>query len=388
MMTTPPQVETTLPPGSGSDEDKYVPSLSEWQECCNGSRHDINFNCDIVLTAFSSCNKLLDNLIIEVLVWVVGLSSFVGNTSVLLLRSRTICSKASRISRINAIMILSLASADILNGIYLLIIGAVNAKFGKNYYFFADEWLESPLCQIAGFLATLSGQTSVFMLTVISIERMLAIVFPFRLNLRMGTKVTWAIVLLVWCVSIFICSIPFMFPESFTGFYGNSDVCIGLPVGLYIYAVPGGGEAGEMEIEGSSWYFGIAIYVGINILCLLVILICYVIIFVTVKRSGRNVKNTKNSTQEIQLAGRMSLIVCTDFAAWFPIVTMFILVIARAWDMPATLYAFVVAILLPINSALNPYIYTVTQIISKRRRRPGKTSNGAGSRGISLDKLT
>lgn len=363
-------------------------SLSEWQECCNATRHDRDFQCETTLTAFSSCDKLLDNLAIEVLVWIVGLSSFLGNACVLLLRSRTFCSKTSRIARINALMILSLAAADILNGIYLLIIGSVGAKFGYDYYFFVDKWLGSPLCQVAGYMATLSGQMSVFMLTLISIERMLAIVFPFRLEFHMGIRTTGIAIMFIWLVSIIICSIPFMFPSSFTGFYGNSDVCIGLPVGLYIYAVPGGGESGELEIEGSSWYFGIAIYVGINILCLSTILVCYIVIFYVVKRSGRRANRTKDSLQEIQMAGRMAVIVCTDFAAWFPIVVMFIVVLVHAWNMPATLYAFVVALLLPINSALNPYIYTITQVMSKRRERLGKSTTISGISGVSLAKLT
>ena len=344
-------------------------SISEWQMCCNESLTS-NRTCD-VFSAFSSCKHLLDEEVLEVLVWIVGLSSFVGNACVLVVRSRWFHKLDSRFARVHALMILSLAAADILNGVYLLIIGAANERFDDGYYLHADDWLGSPLCKAAGFIATLSSEMSVLMLTLISIDRLLAVMFPFRVDRRLGIKSTAITITLLWMAAIITCSIPFMFPTSFAGFYGNSDVCIGLPVGLYVYAPPGGGE---LEIEGSSWKFGIALYVGVNFICIAIIFFCYALIFLVVRRSAKKAQRSQDQYKEVQLAGKMAIIVCTDFVAWFPIVIMFLFVLAHSWSMPTTLYAFIVVFLLPINSALNPFIYTATQAISKLKDRARKYS--------------
>ena len=53
----------------------------------------------------------------------------------------------------------------------------------------------------------------------------------------------------------------------------------------------------------------------------------------------------------------------------FPIITIGILVQAGVFTLPADVFAWCVTFVLPINSAINPYLYTIASVISERRKQ-------------------
>ena len=59
------------------------------------------------------------------------------------------------------------------------------------------------------------------------------------------------------------------------------------------------------------------------------------------------------------MARRIFLIVLTDFLCWFPISLLGIAALAGA-RIPPQVYAWVAVFVLPLNSALNPLLYTVS----------------------------
>ena len=86
----------------------------------------------------------------QVSIWVLGTSAFIGNLFVVVWRVRTDRSKAS------SFFVINLGCSDFLMGLYLLIIGSVDSYYRGVYIVHADAWRASNLCQVAGFLATLS----------------------------------------------------------------------------------------------------------------------------------------------------------------------------------------------------------------------------------------
>ena len=86
----------------------------------------------------------------QVSIWVLGISAFLGNLFVIVWRIRTDASKAS------SFFVINLGCSDFLMGLYLLIIGSVDAHYRGVYIVHADAWRSSNLCQAAGFLAMLS----------------------------------------------------------------------------------------------------------------------------------------------------------------------------------------------------------------------------------------
>ena len=71
----------------------------------------------------------------------------------------------------------------------------------------------------------------------------------------------------------------------------------------------------------------------------------------------------------MRLTRKITAIVATDFVCVFPLIVLGILVQIRAIELPASVYAWSVTVILPINAAINPYLYTIVQIIFNRRKK-------------------
>ncbi len=64
---------------------------------------------------------------------------------------------------------------------------------------------------------------------------------------------------------------------------------------------------------------------------------------------------------------KVAAIVLTDFLCWSPPIILGILVQCQLIVLPA--FAWCVFFVLPINSAIKPYLYTIVDVISYRQRR-------------------
>ena len=123
-----------------------------------------------------------------------------------------------------------------------------------------------------------------------------------------------------------------------------------------------------------AWIFSIILFLGVNLACFVVVLFCYIAIFVKVKRSANKVRTAAHRDREIKMAVKMALIVGTDFACWMPVIIMGILSQSGAVDISPDIYALTVVFILPINSSLNPYLYTLFTSISERRSSKSNSS--------------
>ncbi len=110
-------------------------------------------------------------------------------------------------------------------------------------------------------------------------------------------------------------------------------------------------------------YYASAVFLGLNGISYFVILLCYVEIVRFVFRSSKRVGLNKDMKEQIRLTMKVSVIVLTDFACWSPIVVLGILVQADVVVLPPSVFAWCVTVVLPINSAINPYLYTISSIV-------------------------
>ena len=112
-------------------------------------------------------------------------------------------------------------------GIYLLIIAGVDTYYRGQYIIYADKWRSSALCQFAGLLAMLSSETSVYMLTVVTADRLFAILFPFKIG---SFRMTHARGLVIggWSVCFFLSILPALRIVYFgDAFFGRSGLFSG-----------------------------------------------------------------------------------------------------------------------------------------------------------------
>ncbi|XP_071483695.1 G-protein coupled receptor GRL101-like [Diadema antillarum] len=326
----------------------------------------------------------LQDLPTKIFIWILGISALIGNSYVIIQR---LLAKFSRdTAKVQSILILNLAISDFLMGICLLILAIMDIVISDSYFWEgrAEEWRTSSICQAAGFISVLSSETSVFLITIISLDRVICVLFPFserRLSVKSAHVVvgaTWGLALLL---SIFAAVLNYLNPDA----YGLSDVCVGLPLirkNSGLISVVDENTLTEIGVvhhktvaaaSESTWLFSIALFLGVNLFCFSVVLIAYIIIFIWV-RVTRNKAGRKDSEgAEIKMAAKMSLLVGTDFFCWMPIIILGILVQSDIVTLSSDVYAWLVVFVLPINSSINPYLYTIVDATTRKQKLKGKT---------------
>uniref|UniRef100_A0A3B1JSB6 Relaxin family peptide receptor 1 n=1 Tax=Astyanax mexicanus TaxID=7994 RepID=A0A3B1JSB6_ASTMX len=297
-------------------------------------------SCKPNTDGISSFEDLLANIVLRVFVWVVSATTCFGNIFVICMRSY-IRSE----NKLHAMCIISLCCADSLMGVYLFVIGAYDLKFRGEYNRHAQAWMDSVPCQVVGSLAMLSTEVSVLLLTYLTLEKYICIVYPFR-YLTPGRRRTVTILVVIWILGFIIAFLPLVCKEVFRNFYGTNGVCFPL-------------HSEQPETAGAQIY-SIVIFLGLNLVAFLIIVLSYGSMFYNIQRTGtQTTKYSNHIKKELTIAKRFFSIVITDSLCWIPI---FILKILSLMDVeiPGTISSWVVIFILPINSALNPILYTLT----------------------------
>ena len=317
--------------------------------------------------------------------WVLGASAMIGNLYVLVWRLRE--SNETDKSYVQSFLILNLASSDFMMGVFMIIIASADVYYGNEYFKFSEQWRASIVCKVAGFISLISSEASVSFLTIISIDRFISILFPFSTK-QLRKKSVRVVCALSWCVLIPMSLVSVVLADSESDFYGLSDVCIGLPLITKpkSYEISTGDVGGTQQSGQTfdvpvpqdhqpAWYFSIALFIGVNSLSFFIIFICYVAIFIQVKLSSKKIRKHSNSRdEEIKRAIKMAIIVGSDFFCWTPIIIMGILSQSGAVVIPVVAYVWAVVFILPINASLNPYLYTLSMVISSRGQPVKKRS--------------
>ncbi|XP_071080748.1 G-protein coupled receptor GRL101-like [Haliotis cracherodii] len=326
--------------------DKYV-------FCCFKPPSVPNEQCLPAADEFSSCSDLMRNGVLRICMWVLGFSALLGNF--LSLICRCIYDRQS-FKRSNDFFVANLAISDLVMGIYMIIIASADVIYRGVYSWNDEAWRNSWVCQLAGLLASLSSETSVMFLCIITLERVLVVKFPLR-DHDVFKKRSKFISILVWIVSFLMAGVPLLPISYFSkSFYSRSGVCLALP--LTGNRPPG-------------WEYSTAIFVIWNFICFVFIAMGQAIIYQAVRASQKLRK--RQTTNDMTIARKLSFIVLTDFVCWFPICVMGLIAL-QGYVINSEVYAWVAVFVLPINSALNPIIYTLSAVDTMRKRKLNKAN--------------
>ncbi|PWA18741.1 hypothetical protein CCH79_00005553 [Gambusia affinis] len=230
-------------------------------------------------------------------------------------------------------------------GVYLFMIGAYDLKFRGEYNRHAQAWMDSTQCQVIGSLAMLSTEVSVLLLTYLTLEKYICIVYPFH-YLTPGWRRTVSILFGIWVFGFVIAFLPLACKGLFRNFYGTNGVCFPL----------------HSEQPETPWahVYSIVIFLGLNLVAFLIIVFSYASMFYNIQRTGtQTTKYSNHIKKEVTIAKRFFSIVITDSLCWIPIFVLKILSLLQV-EIPGTISSWVVIFILPINSALNPILYTLT----------------------------
>uniref|UniRef100_A0A8B9D0I8 Relaxin family peptide receptor 1 n=1 Tax=Anser brachyrhynchus TaxID=132585 RepID=A0A8B9D0I8_9AVES len=323
-------------------------------------------SCKPNTDGISSLENLLASIIQRVFVWVVSAITCFGNIFVICMRPY-IRSE----NKLHAISIMSLCCADCLMGIYLFVIGAFDLKYRGEYNKHAQLWMDSIHCQLVGSLAILSTEVSVLLLTYLTLEKYICIVYPFRC-LKPRKCRTISILVLIWIIGFVVAFIPLSNKEFFRNYYGTNGVCFPL-------------HSEQSESTGSQIY-SVVIFLGVNLAAFIIIVFSYGSMFYSVHQTAIMATEIRNHIKkEMTLAKRFFFIVFTDALCWIPIFILKLLSLLQV-EIPGTITSWVVIFILPINSALNPLLYTLTtrpfkemihQVWYNYRQRRSKRGKGS-----------
>ncbi|XP_050725676.1 relaxin receptor 2-like [Eriocheir sinensis] len=283
----------------------------------------------------SSFEHLLGHERLRVVVWLVAMATLVGNLTVLGGR----CCIGDD-NKVLSLFIRNLAVADLMTGLYLVVVAAKDVLFRARYNEHAYYWMASWQCTATGILAMTSTEVSVLILSFMSVERWLCISWPLRAP-RVSLPLAKVTLVFMWVVGFALAVGPVLLYRGHQGFYGTNGLCF--PLHLDDPWVPG-------------WPYSAALFLGLNQLGVVVILVAYACMFASIRHTRAN---TPLSLDDREWAMRFFFIVFTNCMCWVPIIILRILALADV-EIKPVMYPYVVVLLLPINSAINPFLYTFT----------------------------
>ncbi|XP_061830098.1 somatostatin receptor type 5-like [Nerophis lumbriciformis] len=258
------------------------------------------------------------------IVFIVGL---LGNTLAIFVVIRY-----SKMKTVTNMYILNLALADEL---YILGIPFLATNSVLSYWPYGDFF-----CKVCMTADAMSQFTSTFCLTVMSIDRYLAVVHPFRSAKWRRPQVAKIFSGMLWVVSFLVV----------------------LPVTIYSHVQEGLNTCNITWPEMQNWW-SVVFILYTSILGffgpLLVITICYLLIVIKVRSAGVRAGVTKRRRSERKATRMVVIIVVVFVFCWMPFFTTNIVnlvYIIPENNATAAIYFFLV-ILTYVNSCANPVLY-------------------------------
>lgn len=320
--------------------------------CCKSllpARFNVD-NCHTKEDLLASCEDLLRSNLYRVALWTLASTAVVGNAGSL--AARLYRCKDGHFRGSFTVFVINLALADLFMGVYLTIVGVADHIYRGKYLLHDDQWKNSVACNIAGFLSLMSSEVSAFTICLITLDRFLVLRFPFS-TLHFNRCSALVACCSVWLLGIILAATPLLPFTSHWDFYSQTGICIPLPFSAID------------RFQGQQYSFGLIIVM--NFVLFLLIAVGQVLIYRTVQATSRAISRNRES-QETIIARRLTTIVVSDFLCWFPIGLLGLLA-STGTPIPGEVSVAVVIFVLPLNSALNPFLYTFNSVMEKRRKK-------------------
>jgi hypothetical protein len=235
-------------------------------------------------------------------------------------------------------------------GVYIAIIAAADAVYRGQYLIFERAWVTSTACKAAGFLSLLSCEVSALTILLITLDRFIVLRIPFS-TMRFNKTSAAVTSVAIWVIGLTLAAVPLLPMTSHWEFYSQSGICIPLPVT-------------RRRFEGQA--YSTAIVILLNLILFILIAGGQAFIYWFVQRNALVTESNRKS-HDLTVARRLITVAVTDFLCWFPIGLCVIL----AWNgvaIPSELSVVLAMLVLPINAALNPFLYTFNIIVEKRSK--------------------
>jgi len=323
----------------------------------------------------------------------------------------------------NKSFVILISLGDLLVGLYLIGISVMDTIIyeGDTYCASQAEWLTSWLCSGLGVMSAAGSQISLFSMTWLSVTRLFGVRMSNRFERPRSVNKKSVVQLLVSVILVLSASIVIaVFPliPHFEDFFVNGvnyaravPLFVGFPekqlhlnvLQEYYGRIRGrhtlswesindmvdamftqeyGVDLGRKKVQfyGNS---GVCLFkyfvtpddpqknfvwaiLTINFMCFLLITVCYIVIDRIATKSSDKVNTKADKTRDNKahkrnttLQKKISIIITTDFLCWIPFIIVCSLHFFEILDATPT-YALFSIVILPINSVINPLLYSDT----------------------------
>ena len=302
-------------------------------------------NCHAPSDEISSCEALLHSNIYRGFLAAFAVMALVGNLASMVVRTIK-----SKIKLGFDVFVTNLCLSDFLMGLYLAMIGVADRVYLGSYLWEDSTWRHSAACQVAGFLSMLSSEVSALVVCLITVDRFLVLRFPFS-QLHFNPRSALMASLLVWLFGLLLALLPLLPATAHWQFYSQTGICIPLPVT-------------RNDFPGRTYTFGVMIV--LNFVLFLLIALGQGVIYYTVKANSMKTADVNRSSKDIAIARRLITIAMSDFLCWFRIGLLGLLA-SNGVAIPGEVSVAMAIFALPINSAINPFLYTLNMILERSR---------------------
>ena len=295
----------------------------------------------------SSCEALLRLNIYRFSLVIIAILATVGNTLSFVLG--VFISKGNQQSGYK-VFVAHLCVSDFLMGVYLVMIGAADRIYKNSYLWEDTNWKNSVTCNLAGFLSMLSSEMSASIICLITLDRFIAVRFPFS-RFRFQPRSAQVGCLMQWTMCLVLATVPLLPARWY--FYSQTAICIPLPVT-------------RKDFPGQDYAF--AVMIVLNFVLFLLITAGQLVIYKAI-RSQSMAKQDDNDrrSKDLAVAQRLFTVVLSDFLCWFPIGLLGLLA-SRDIPVSGEVNVGMAIFVLPLNSALNPFLYSLNTIQARRAR--------------------
>ena len=305
--------------------------------------------CQAPSDEISSCDALLRSDLYRLSLAIFATLATVGNTFSLVLREFLL--KGKKRSGYT-VFVTHLCVSDCVMGVYLAIIGGADRVYLNTYLWEDIDWRNSRTCKMAGFLSLLSSEVSASIICLITVDRFLVVRFPFS-RLHFHWRSAQLCCLVLWTMGTVLAAVPLLPATSSWHFCSQTGICIPLPVT-------------RQDFPGHDYAFNVMII--FNFVLFLLIAAGQFVVYMAVRsQSMAEQDESARRSKDLAVARRLFTVVVSDFLCWFPIGLLGLLA-SRDIPISGEVNIAMAIFVLPLNSALNPFLYSLNTILARRDR--------------------
>jgi hypothetical protein len=205
-----------------------------------------------------------------------------------------------------AVILLNLAFADFLSSIHLLLLSVTDIHYRNVFASVAQTWRKSAMCKLMAVISSMSANVSLYMLTVLTLYRVIHIVY----NYQPEKEMLISIVLLGWISNLLITIMPIVINIEYFKEFIQIDAC------LYFNFSP--------SITW-NWQYGFIFFVMLNMVMLLLTVTAHAKLVCHVSKVRGNIQsmgmsNSRNVTRS--MIAPLLMLNISNFLVWLPVMIL------------------------------------------------------------------